>query len=237
MITKNKLVFDTLDFLYRNHISDDIDIDERQIMYLWNIQRALWISNEYNKPGRTIDSDIEQDLGCVELVLASPYECCDIDLDDQCKVLRTKEKIPKPLNLNIGLAITRVAPVNKILTNKNVFSFVPYNTIDVQTSNKYTGRSTYSFYLNGYVYIITSQNWVKLLKYINIRGVFEDPEEVKNFNNCDGSSCYDDNSAYPMPGKYIAYIRDYVIEGLLRSLSIPKDEQNNAKDDVEIRTK
>jgi hypothetical protein len=45
-----------------------MDISFKRILYTVNIQRDLWINNEYNKPGRQIDPILIQSLGCVEVI-------------------------------------------------------------------------------------------------------------------------------------------------------------------------
>ena len=40
--------------------------------------------------------------------------------------------------------------------------------------------------------------------FVNVRGVFEDPERVAEFT-CDGNQCYDDTMDYPIPGDKINY--------------------------------
>ena len=50
------------------------------------------------------------------------------------------------------------------------------------------------------------------LELINVRGVFEDPEEVAKFD-CDGTDCYDDNSPFPMPADMIQAITTALLSG------------------------
>ena len=79
-------------------------------VYFWiKNQRALWLRNELNK-NRTIDPNIVQDLGCIELELADKAECCD--LEDGCKILRTNVTIPNTIELHNKTGITRVAPID-----------------------------------------------------------------------------------------------------------------------------
>ena len=47
---------------------------------------------------------------------------------------------------------------------------------------------------------------------INIRGVFEDPEEVAKFE-CDGSDCYDDSANFPLPMDMVQAITDGLAKG------------------------
>ena len=64
MITLNKLTYDLLE-LIRGNITDDDELDLRQIEYWIHNQRALWLKNEMNR-FRSIDDD-QQDVVFLEL--------------------------------------------------------------------------------------------------------------------------------------------------------------------------
>ena len=66
--------------------SDDTSLDKRLIKDLINQSRANWIRKEHNK-NRSIDDNIIQDLGCIDIELTDRVSanCCDISTD--CKIL------------------------------------------------------------------------------------------------------------------------------------------------------
>lgn len=227
MATFNQLIYDTMEIIRGNKISDDTNIDERQVEYHWNTQRALWIRNEYNKPGRSISASIEQDLGCLDLVTADAADCCD--LDSHCTVLRTDLILPKPIELHSGPAITRVGFVNKL----NVpFSFTSYQKAIYTMNGKYSGKKgVLAFLLNGRIYILTKDPLVQLVDKINVRGVFENPSELASFN-CDTGVCFSYGDTYPIEAWMIPYIKEQVLNQLGIALKIPKDETNDAKEDL-----
>ena len=55
MASINQLVFDVMEIVRGQQISDDTDISEKQVIYQTNNQRALWLKREQNKPGASID--------------------------------------------------------------------------------------------------------------------------------------------------------------------------------------
>jgi len=224
MITFSKLVYDTLEILKGNHIVDDVDLMERQIMFHWNTQRALWLRNEYNKPGRSIDPEIEQDLGCLELVTVDAAECCSVEVC--CDALRTKIKIPSLLEFHDKPGITRVGLPNKLTIP---FTFTNYNKAMYSISNKYASQQVYAFLLNGYMYLITKRQDIQMLDYINVRGVFEDPLELTKFQ-CGDKACFSLEDSYPIKSWMIPYIRAEVVNILSTGLQIPKDKANDASD-------
>ena len=64
---------------------------------------------------------------------------------------------------------------------------------------------------------------------INVRGVFEDPEEVCKFNTCNEGPCYDDQSTYPLPMDMVAAINQGIMNGELRLLSGTFSDTENDK--------
>lgn len=224
MVTFSKLIYDTLEILKGNHIIDDVDLMERQIIFHWNTQRALWLRNEYNKPGRSIDPEIEQDLNCMKLITVDAAECCDVNVC--CNVLRTEEKIPSLLEFHNSPGITRVGLPNKISVP---FTFTNYNKAMYSVSNKYSKNQVYAFLLNSYMYIITERTDIQMLDYINIRGVFEDPMDLEAFV-CEGEPCFTLDKGYPIKSWMIPYIRAEVVKTLGPSTQVPIDTSNDAND-------
>lgn len=227
MASFNELIYDTLELLRGNKVSDDTDLSESQIIYHWNNQRALWLRNEYNKPGRLIDPFLEQDLGCLQLVEADAADCCDIVAG--CTLLRTSRKIPKTIELHSGPAITRVGLINKLTVP---FSFTNYQKAIYTMNGKYSSKKgVFVFLLNGYMYLVTKDPLVQLLDYINVRGVFENPTELAAFQ-CDSGTCFSYDDPYPLNNWMIPYIKDQVLQQFGVTLQIPKDATNDAKEDI-----
>ena len=147
MATANEIIFDILEDVRSNHIIDDLDISERQILYKINLQRSLLMRNELNKPGRTLDPFTVQSLGCVELEEANSSECPSLPVG--CSVLRTKCDLPKTIELHNRTAITKVGPIDKL---DYFFSFVPYQQAAFSGNGKYNKDSIYAFIYNRKMY-------------------------------------------------------------------------------------
>jgi hypothetical protein len=225
MATLNEIAYDIFEHL-RPEISDDDHIDISQIKFNIHTQRSLWLRNELNK-NRTIDENIIQDLGCIELDLADRAECCDIESD--CTILRTKVKIPKTLELHNKTAITRVGFIDKLDYKIN---FISYERAKYAGNSRFNKKMIYAFLLNGYIYLYSNSDFMyKFLTHINIRGVFENPTEAAKFNTCEGEPCYSDDMQYPLSTWMIPYIKGEVLKFFQLSLQVPNDNTNNAKPD------
>lgn len=201
------------------------------LMDLVNQQRVLWMRNEYNKNKRSIDPNIIQDLKCVPLELVSAVNCCDaIPLD--CKVLRTKYKIPNTIEFYNNKAITDVGPVNMTSIK---FNFIEYKRVPYSGTSKYSFNSVFAFLYNGYMYIYSKNEDILLLEYINIRGVFEDPLEALKLADCSVNDpdkvCLDFTEDYPLNMWMWEYIRPVIVDQMMKKQVIPLDEMNNTKDE------
>ena len=69
--------------------------------------------------------------------------------------------------------------------------------------------------IEDFLYIYNAQG----VEVINVRGVFEDPEEIAAFESCDGVKCYDDNSYFPMPMDMTQLINNGILNGELALLA------------------
>lgn len=224
----NKIVFDVREQL--NQYTDDSNIDDRYIIYLYGIKRAKYLRQQLNNMQSNIDNSILQTL-CLKLKEVSINEC---DLDAECgTIMRTVDKIPKPLDTSLKPMITSVKPITRIVTPFNFVNKTQVNYSKYSSFNK----SIYSFLDNdGYIYVVSESESVKLLECITVTGVFEDPLELSNFSNCCGCEipkpCFDEmKSDYPLQAHYIDLIRDEIVNSLLNKLQTPEDKNNNSNDD------
>lgn len=213
--------------------SDDSDISTEHIKYLVNLYRANLLKKDLSKPGRNVNESLIQDLGCLELELADPADCCAVSTD--CTILRTKSTIPDPIELHSSPLITSVGPVN-ILNSR--FTFVSYHRAIFSGNGEFNKYSIFAFYYNNnsgkriYIKSNPDNKDIQMLEHIKVRGVFEDPSQIKNFNDCEtGNKCYDDNMNYPINSWLIPTIKDAVIKENLRLLGTPPDAENNSQDD------
>jgi len=223
--TKSHIIYD-LWMSVHPLISDDDVLDERMLSYWVDGQRSLWLRNELNR-NRTIDDNIQQSLGAVELEIVDTIENSPY-VGGSAKILKSKLQIPVAIELHNSTAITRVASLD--LKCKK-FSFVDYTAVPYVGHGKFNQNQVFAFLKGGYMYVLSGCNnpATKALKYINIRGVFENPEEVGRFTEIDGTSCYTMDSNYPINKWILGYMKDAIIKADLRTFVQPiLDESNNA---------
>ena len=227
MTTLNQIVSDLHLLARGGQIADDDPIETAQIKEWVHSQRALWLRNELNK-NRSIDDNIIQDLGCVELERVDAASCCDITSD--CIVVRSKLNIPVGIEMNQRTAITRVGPIKK--TDKYLFSFLPFERAVWAGNGQFNKNVIFSFLLNNKLHLIGNENndLLKIIKYANVRGVFEDPTEAAKFSYCSGQACYADTDKYPIN----KWLLDYLKAEILKSkFAIIVGSSSDTKNDAE----
>lgn len=224
-----------LQYLYdlKNTISggistNELSVSDRQLEFHINNIRAVMIRRELEK-NRSINPDVVQDLGCLELECVNSVECCNLHIKSK-NITRTKYKLPKTVELAQANAITYVGLVDSV----RPVSFTSIHQAQWGQYNKWTASSKHSFLLNGYLYV-TDPN----LKFIKVRGIFENPREAHEFAQCDGCKKYTNDLKdfeYPL-GNYIwSMTKSYILQyDLGVMLGATKDIQNNSLDGTGIQ--
>ncbi len=200
-MTLNEIAYNILNIVRGGRSSSDDHLSLGQIKFNIKYYRAMMIRRDIAR-NNFMSRHIEQDLGCLNLIRVNASKCCDFDID--CEVYRTEKKIPRTVRANFKDMITYVGGVDGINTipiiQSDYVKFIPYD--------KYTKNQRKAFFIEDYLYIYNPDG----LELINVRGVFEDPEEVAKFD-CDGTDCYNDNMPFPMPADMIQAITTALLSG------------------------
>ena len=193
---------------------------------LINEQRSLWLRNEYNR-NRSIDPYVVQDLKCLELELVNPIDCC-IAVPDGCKVLRTVKKIPNTIEFFYTKGIVSVGPADIM---KPRFVLVDYSRVPYLGHGRTTQKAIYTFLYDGHLYVTSKSSTHLLMKYLTVRGLFEDPTSLGEFVNCETNlTCWKPSDPYPINQWMWAYIKPIILQQLMQKGVFPVDDANNAED-------
>ena len=206
-MTLNEIAYNILNIVRGGRSNSDDHLSLSQIKFNIKYYRAMMIRRDMAR-NNFMSRHIEQDLGCLKLIRVNASKCCDFDID--CEVYRTEKKIPRTVRANFKDMITYVGGVDGVNTipviQSDYVKFIPYD--------KYTKNQRKAFFIEDYLYIYNPDG----LELINVRGVFEDPEEVAKFD-CDGTDCYDDNMPFPMPADMIQAITTALMSGEMMMLT------------------
>lgn len=224
------IIYDVREML--KQYTTDSEIDDRFIIHLFNLKRSKYLRQDLNNYQRTTDISVTQTF-CMELECVSANEC---SVDYDCEViLKTKEKVPTPLELHIKSAITSVKPTTKLA--------VPFNFVTKQRAvySQYSPfhNAIFAFLDNDmHIYVISKLSEINLIDCISVTGIFEDPLDMITFSTCCGCDnpipCFDiATTNYPLQPHYVDLIKAEIINELTRFLLNKEDKENDAEDNEE----
>jgi len=230
MVTLNELIYNIKDIKYGGVSSNDTDLSDDQVAFWIRIVRALLLRQEFERNKMTNPS-LVQDLGCVPIECVDRVECCNLGYTSEEYLHRTVNKIPAPLFINwAGLHNPAIFTYIGLVTHDKPFEFTSEAIVNQAKHKKYTASMPRAFYRNERIYITNIKN-PSNLELINIKGIFEDPEEAKKFNKCDGELCFTRDQPYPITPYLIDPMQDIILDKYLGMISQTKaDKENNARD-------
>lgn len=230
-MTANQYAYDIWESMRANLVDDD-SIDLRQVKFWLNTQRALFLRNEYNKDNRNVDPNVVQSF-CMTLETADSSDCCNIGAG--CTVLRTVELLPAPIELHQGDLLTYVGHIGKF---RSTFLRINRNQAPYVNSGRFNRSIIHWLLLNRRIYLIFHKDNadVKLLEYISVSGVFEDPEQLKPLTGCGTTTtCYSDDMEYPLNAWMYPYIKAAVLQLHVQpELVSTTDKNSNAASDNQV---
>ena len=216
-MTLDEIAYNLLNLVRGGRSSHDEHISLDQIKFNVIHYRAVYIRRDYAKNG-FVSRHIEQDLGCVPIIPVDASKCCKIETN--CPVYRTVIELPKTIRYNFEEAISHVGDVSGIGT----IPIVNSNTIQWLAHDKYTKNKMKAYMIANYLYIYNAEG----LETINVRGVFENPQEVSNFDMCEEGGCYNDSAhPFPIPMDMLSLINQGLLNGELNMLANTASDTSN----------
>jgi len=222
-MTLNEIAYNLLNLVRAGKSHNDENISIGQIKFNIKHYRAMFIRRDFMRNG-LITRHLEQDAGCLELEQVDASKCPCAHNIIGCPVYRTKKKLPRTVRFNFKDAITHVGDV----TGLNRIPLIEPYEVQWIPHDKYTAHKPKAYMIEDYLYIYNPGG----MDFINVRGVFEDPEELAALETCDGT-CYDADSTFPIPADMIAAITSGLINGELKLLiSTLVDDENDRQQDT-----
>lgn len=153
-------------------------------------------------------------LPCVELIEVDRVEACCADIKTNCKIMRTKDKLPTVLEGAYGPLFRSVSSID---SSQEVYKTYPATYTNMTKSSNFRyNTNKYYWYLNGYLYL-PNVSW----EAVRIEGLWEDSV---NMYTCDGDSCaprQDDQTHFP---EYLfAEIEQSVLKDLTFMIQSPPE--------------
>lgn len=211
--------------------SDDTDVTDRTIMTFINNARSLWVKRTYNKTKTSVDPRLIQDLKLLAMEKVDSIlvpQTVSQDFTSECYYAATVEEIPRVVEYDHGLLFTRIGSPDN---NAHEYPMRDNQEINYSGYGRFNGDVTYAFFYGDKIYLQAKSESPQFVKGIAVRGVFEDPFKVFDFN--DGvATAWTMEDEYPISRAVITEITPMVEAKLLKQIQMPDDDTNDADDDI-----
>lgn len=206
-------------------VSDDIELENEQIMYWLNQRRSTYISSFPHK--LLLNDFFYQDMGCVELCRLKQDECDNLTWgNDSLKFGAMPQLIFRP-DMDDALRINLVNKVSRI-----------YYTVPTLLQSRLSttiGRNfNWATIIAGNLYVIPALKQWENFNVINLQVIAAEPEKVLKYNE-DGTTREFDfyNDSYPCDPAVLEKIKyDILTKELKISMVMQPDTTNNSRDDL-----
>lgn len=203
--------------------SSDSRLTARHIYNKFLTVRARLFYEKSNKKQKISDWNY-QTLNCVELIEVPAHQCPCVP-PVGCEVLRSKNKLPRPItNMNAHLikAVTSI-------TGENIYSEITLKEKQYKKGNKYTSNKPDYFIEDGYLYTTHIKGSPRILKVVMLPG---DPLEARQFESyCDDCpECVDCESPLDMDFPIDDEMGEALIE--IAAIELIKEFEDRREDKV-----
>ena len=210
--------------------SDDSRLMRRHVYDKMLSSRALLVFHKVNKKQFLSKWNYNM-LPCVELIKVDENDCPCIPAPG-CQILRSKHKLPKPVNSIGGYMLDSVMSTNGAI----LFHEATYKSKLWRSGDKYTAAKPDYFIKDDYLYITSTRK----LKSITVIGLFADPLEAEAYPSfCDGITS-DDCPVSPVDIEFPIdeELIDALVELTVKELSVGfrpghEDRRNDSIDKME----
>jgi hypothetical protein len=225
MANRLELVYNIKELL-KEHTDDSL-VSDRHIMFLYDMYRTKMLRQLYSNRSKALDSSAVQAM-CLEMEEIDKGLC---GITVNCKVFRSKQKLPSLLSLRSRSALVGAAPS---FFGSKKFEIIDREDVEVHQEDKYSGDAIY--FQDGYAVAVAGEvDNAMLIECIRFEGVFDKPSELEEYSNCCGCDataepCLSDDTEYPIPGHLLSDVSQLVLNDLLGSKRIEqiRDTDNDS---------
>lgn len=205
--------------------SDDAFFTEEHVLLLVNNYRNFILKQRYSDIKKPIPESNYQTI-CLNLIQVPAIAGVPCEGGT---FLRSKEKVP--FMMKIGTP--KVYPINYYLGE---ITYVSRERMRYVGYNKYLQNIIYaSLGPDNYLYLQSSNPQYLYLEKIRLTGIFENIESVSDLlcdDSGDSINCDIMDKTFPIEDALVPPIIELVVKELLGAEYIPKDETNDAKDEL-----
>lgn len=232
-VSLNELVYELLE-LRRGHVKDTDPIDRRLVIDWIQSQRSRLLEQKFNRSGFSIiDDHYVQDLGSVtmEKTLSNITGITTYDY-----MWRTAIDIPRTIESKDGTGtFTRIGPSDRLSDHYQV---VPYKQGIVMGYGKFNKNAIYAFVVGDRVYLYSNGGLHFSVKYLDIRGVFQDPITAARIKD----PTWDYNDDYPINKEIVDQLKVLIVNekfsvNLFQAEDKIDDQDDNPEGNANVQTR
>jgi hypothetical protein len=190
-----------------------------RVIYTFVLKHAKWLMKREDSKNRLLGfSGVAQTMDYVELIEVDKVDACCTGLSSDCKIMRTKEKMPVFMQGYYGPLIRTVSSLDgsEELQPTNPNSYLAMS----RSKNFKFNKAKYFWYLNDYLYF-PNLEWDA----VRIEGIFED--DVSRFT-CEADSCkVRSDETFNVPDYLYGEIESQVFRDLAGIVQLPTDMPND----------
>jgi len=190
-----------------------------RVIYTFVLKHAKWLMKREDAKNRILGfSGVVQTMDFIELIEVDKVEACCTGLSSDCKIKRTKEKMPVFMQGYYGPLIRTVASLDgsEELQPTNPNSYLAMS----RSKNFKFNKSKYFWYLDDYLYF-PNLEWDA----VRIEGVFED--DTSKFT-CEEDSCkVRSDETFNVPDYLYGELESQVFKDLAGIAQMPTDMLND----------
>lgn len=221
--TLNELVYELWE-LRRSFVKNTDPMDRRILVDWVQSQRARLLYQKFNKPFSGIDDHYVQDLGSVSLekVLSNTVVPQVVNYD---YMYRTALEIPRTIGSREGNGtFTRIGPADRLSDH---FQVTTYKKALSLGYGKFNYNTIYAFVLGDHIYLTSNGGLHFTVKYLDVRGVFQDPIAAARIK----TPTWSYNDDYPINKEIIDQLKILIVNEKFGLTLAQAHDKTDDKDD------
>lgn len=222
-VTLNQLVYELLE-LRRGLVKDTDPVDRRLVVDWIQSQRARLLKQKFDQPFASIDDHYVQDLGAIAL---EKYlsNIVDPQVENYDYMYRTSIEIPRTIEQKEGKGtFTRIGPADRLSDH---YQITTHNKALALGYGKFNYNTIYAFVLGDRIYLTSNGGMHFTVKYLDIRGVFQDPIAAALIKD----PAWDYNDDYPINKEIIDQMKVLIVNEKFNLNLLQATDKTDDKDD------
>lgn len=190
-----------------------------RVIYSFVLKHAKWLLKREDSKNKLLGySGVIQTLDLVELIEVDKVDACCTGLSTDCKIMRTKDKMPVFMQGYWGPLIRTVASLDG---SEELQPTVPSQYIVMSKSKNFRFNKTrYYWYLDDYLYF-PNLEW----EAVRVEGIFE--EDISQWTCAEDSCIIRSDQSFNVPDYLLGEIESHVFQDLTGMAQMPPDMPND----------